>query len=195
VPIRNKVTRAYLLAGNVELKTSVNDDGVMLLGLPEKAPDAIDTVIVLEIEGAADVIEQRIKQAADGTLTILAIDADIQGHRAKIEKKGANPWNIGYWTDAKDIAVWQATIDRPGKFSVDLEYSLAPNSKGSEIAIEFGGKKIAVQLDAGKDFLDFKTVTVGEIELPAGPVTVTVRPVKKPGLAVMDLRQIVLKPR
>ena len=35
---------------------------------------------------------------------------------------------------------------------------------------------------------------VGQIELGAGAVTITVKPTKKPGLAVMDLRRIELKP-
>ena len=47
-------------------------------------------------------------------------------------------------------------------------------------------------LEAGKDFLDFKTVDIGKVELPAGAMTVTVRPLKKPGVAVMDLRRIEL---
>jgi hypothetical protein len=135
-----------------------------------------------------------VKQRDDGGLTLLAIDARVHGRKAKHEKKGSNPHNIGYWTDVKDTVTWEATLDKASRFAVALEYSLAPNSKGAVIAIEFGNAKpIEVPLDAGKDFLDFKTVDLGKIELPAGPMTVTVRPLKKPGVAVMDLRQIELK--
>jgi hypothetical protein len=86
-------------------------------------------------------------------------------------------------------------VQQGGSFAVELEYSLAPNSAGSEIAIVFGKeKRIEVPLQAGKDFLDFRAAEVGRVELPAGEIHVTVRPVKKPGVAVMDLRRIELKP-
>ena len=136
-----------------------------------------------------------VKQGEDKTLTLVAVDATVNGAKAKLEKKGENPMNIGYWTNDQDTVTWRATLTAGGKFDVDLEYSLAPNSKGAEIAIEFGkDQKVAVPLEAGKSFLDFRTATVGRVELPAGEMTVTVRPVKKPGVAVMDMRQIVLEP-
>jgi hypothetical protein len=119
----------------------------------------------------------------------------VHGSNARLEKKGQNPQNIGYWTNARDTVTWDATLRQGGSFAVELEYSLAPNSAGSVIAIEFGeGRRIEVPLQAGKDFLDFRTAEVGRIELPAGEAHVIVRPVKKPGVAVMDLRRIELKP-
>jgi hypothetical protein len=47
-----EVTRAYLLADPscAALPVSSDDDGVMVKG-PAQAPDAIDTVIVLTVEG------------------------------------------------------------------------------------------------------------------------------------------------
>jgi len=136
-----------------------------------------------------------VHQQVDGGITLLAIDATVTGTKAKLEKKGTNPHNIGYWTNEKDTVSWQAKMTKGGKFEVELEYSLAANSKGAEISIEVGEKeKITVPLEAGKTFLDFKTAKVGQVEVAAGDVTITVRPLKKPGLAVMDLRTIVLKP-
>ena len=99
----------------------------------------------------------------------------------------------------KDHVTWDTTIDHPGQFTVDLEYSLAASCAGSEISIEFGeqGKPgaqvIPVKLPAGKDFLDFKTMNIGTVTLAPGPITITLRPTKKPGIAVMDLRRIDLK--
>jgi len=136
-----------------------------------------------------------VHQDGDGTVTLRAIDATVHGTKAKLEKKGTNPHNIGYWTNDKDTVTWESKLTAGGKFEVELEYSLAANSKGAEIAIEFGEKeKVTVPLEAGKTFLDFKTAKVGQVELPVGAVTITVRPLKKPGVAVMDLRAIVLKP-
>jgi len=171
-------------------------DGVHLKNLPATSPDPLVPVIAVKMEGAVRPMPvSGPKQQADGTLTLLAVDADVHGSNVRLEKKGQNPPNIGYWTNVKDTVTWEVTLEKGGTFRVALEYSLAPNSKGATIAIEFGkAKTIEVPLEAGKDFLDFRTVDLGKVELPAGAVTVTVRPLKKPGVAVMDLRRIELKP-
>jgi hypothetical protein len=136
------------------------------------------------------------KQSPDGTVRLLAIDAQVVGQRARIEKKGDNPHNIGYWTNVNDKAVWQAVIDTPGKYSVDVEFSLDKRAEGAQYVIEFNGKDKAIHVspEVTGTWMDFKATRVGEVELAKGAVTVTVRGEKKPGQAVLDLRGITLKP-
>jgi hypothetical protein len=135
-----------------------------------------------------------VKQSPDGTLKLLAIDAQVVGQRARIEKKGTNPHNIGYWTNVNDKAVWHAVIDTPGKYAVDVEFSLDKKAEGAQYVIEFNDKAIHVSPEVTGTWMEFKTVRVGEVELAKGAVTVTVRGEKKPGQAVLDLRGITLKP-
>ena len=195
VPVSNKVVSASVPANEkIELSWTNQADGVHIKGLPVKPIDPRDPIVAIKLDGPAQVLATAPKQEADGSLALLAADCDVHATNAKLEKKGERPYNIGYWTNVKDTVSWDVTIDKPGTFSVDLEYSLGGTPPGSEISIEFGKEKsLAVKFAPGKDFLDFKTMKVGEIELPAGAMTVTVRPVKKSGVAVMDLRRIDLK--
>ena len=56
VPLRTKPTKAYLLAAhNVPLEVTEATDG-MTIALPDAAPDAVASVIVLEVEGKPDVV-------------------------------------------------------------------------------------------------------------------------------------------
>ena len=48
--IKNKVTKAYLLADKTKLAVLSNDEDKIVISVPENAPDEINTVIVLEIE-------------------------------------------------------------------------------------------------------------------------------------------------
>jgi hypothetical protein len=176
-----------------------------VLDAPEQEPDTehpatiadpLDTVVALKLEGPPQPLDQSIKQSPDGTLTLLATDCDVHAQSAKLEKKGDHPYNIGYWTNLNDTVTWDTTITHPGHFTVTLEYSLGGPPPGSEIHLEFGSDKsktLPIKLDPTKDFLDFKTIPAGSIDLPAGPITITLRPTKKSGVAVMDLRQITLK--
>jgi alpha-L-fucosidase len=196
VPLTNKVTNAKLLPSeNTNLITSHEEGGLHIKNLPATPPDPLDTVIAIKLEGPPQPLDQSIKQSQDGTLTLLATDCEVHATNAKLEKKGDRPYNIGYWTNVNDHLTWDTTITHPGRFTITLEYSLGSPPPGSEITLEFGNaKSITIKLDPTKDFLDFKTIPAGEIDLPKGPITITLRPTKKTGVAVMDLRRIDLKP-
>ncbi len=61
--LQNDVTQAYLLADDAraELTTKRTDEGVVVR-VPAEAPDAIDTVVVLEIDGEPRVMQRAVKQ-------------------------------------------------------------------------------------------------------------------------------------
>jgi hypothetical protein len=194
LPVSNKVIAAKFSGDEKTVLTWTNEtDGVHIKGLPAK-PVGRDPVVSVKLEGPVQMVDTHPKQRADGSVLLLAQDCDVHASNAKLEKKGERPYNIGYWTNVKDTVSWDVTIEKAGKFSVDLEYSLGGKPPGSEISIEFGKEKaLPVKFEPGKDFLDFKTMNCGEVELPVGAMTITVRPVKKTGVAVMDLRRIELK--
>jgi len=195
VPVSNKLEWAKVPADEKIVLTWTNEaDGVHIKGLPMKPTDPRDPVVAIKLDGPAQVLATGPKQQADGSLILLAADCVVHATNAKLEKKGDRPYNIGYWTNVKDTVSWDVTIEKGGTFTVDLEYSLGGKPPGSEISTEFGKEKsLPVKFAPGKDFLDFKTMNCGQIELPAGAMTVTVRPVKKSGVAVMDLRRIEMK--
>ena len=198
VPVLNKPKKAYLLVDKSgALETTADKLGLVQIKIPAAAPDKIATVVVLEIEGELQTVGggKTIRPGADRSLTLLAIDAEVIAKRAKLERKGENPHNIGYWTDVNDIVRWDVAVDKPGRYQVELEYSAAPNSAGSEYAVEVLDQSIKSKIEATKSFVDFKTITLGTIEIKrSGTGNVTVRPITKPGVAVMDLRRIILRP-
>ena len=198
VPVLNKPKKTHLLSDeSAALETGADDIGRLRIKLPEKAADPIATVIVLELDGDPDVVSsgKMISPAADGSLTFLAIDAEVIARRAKLERKGENPHNIGYWTDVRDYVQWGVILDKPGRYEIVLEYSAAPNSGGSRYTVEVLGQSIESKIEPTASFLDFKMITLGAVEVTKpGAGLVVVRPLTKPGVAVMDLRKIVLRP-
>ena len=195
VPLKNNVRAAQLLTDKSRrLEVVAEEDGTLLKNLGARPEGEIDSIIALELAEPPRAVRRSIRAGADGSLVLLAADAKISGKQARLEQKGANPRNIGYWTDAKDTCSWLARLDKPGKYQVELEYSLDPNSKGSVIRIELGAAAVEVKLEPTRNFMDFRTIPVGEVTLSAGELPAALRPVAKPGLAVMDLRRITLKP-
>ncbi|MCX8156051.1 MAG: alpha-L-fucosidase [Verrucomicrobiae bacterium] len=199
VPLANQVTRAYLLAHRqtaLAVAPGPADTGGLLVSVPAAAPDPHASVVVLEITGPPQVtaLAPPLTQAADGTLTLKADDAEIVGRTARLETKAGGVPNIGFWTNPQDRVEWTAKITRPGAFAVELHYACAPNN-GGQFALTAGNQKLEATVAPTQDWTDFVTTRIGRLTLEtAGPVTFTLQPLKKQGQALMNLRAVKLIP-
>jgi alpha-L-fucosidase len=114
--LSNEVSGAHFLAGDKNIEVRKVDEGV-LLGIPKEAIDPVATVIVLDIVGEPKVEETAIGQARDGTLELVADEAQIHdegGNQSpQVETKYGKP-SIGFWLDGADWVSWDATIREGG---------------------------------------------------------------------------------
>ncbi|MBN1400081.1 MAG: alpha-L-fucosidase [Anaerolineae bacterium] len=76
--IVNSVRSVHLLKTGKQIEFEQTDDRVTLTGLPGRAPDELDTVIVIELEGAPRVLDY----FEDGWSTPLAEKAQVAMHAA-----------------------------------------------------------------------------------------------------------------
>jgi len=193
VPLANRVTGAYLLAQPGEALPTQSSDRGATINLPQTAPDPIDTVVVAEIEGAPEPLAVTLFQGEDGVIRLAAADAEIVGEEARLE--GSDELNIGFWTNVNDLAQWQVRVDRPGAFRVEVTYACAPDSGDSEYVVVLGNQAVVGKTEVTGSWRDYRTVSLGTIRLTEpGTVSAMVRGLRKPGLAVMNLRSIVLRP-
>ncbi|MDB6064047.1 MAG: Alpha-L-fucosidase, partial [Pedosphaera sp.] len=196
VPIRNHVTKAYLLADPSRTIAATATDKGATLSLPGAAPDAIASVVVVELTGPADVIEASLRQYQDGAIKLLAEDADIKGSTAQLENKGEQS-NIGYWSNTRDYVQWTLPVTKPGTFEVEITYSCEPGSEGCEYLVAAGNEKLRGKVVATGSWEDFKTVTVGPMDIvETGKTVFTLKAAtrKLKGAGLMNLRSVVFKP-
>ena len=193
--LRNDVRSARLLADPQGPGLDVTSDARgVLVEVPARAPDPIDSVVVLEIEGAPDVEERPIVARPDGTLALTAAEAVVHGTTARYENGGGKD-NIGFWTDAEDWVGWEVQVDRPGPVRVELTYACMDGSGGSEVAVSVGAERLVRTITETGSWTDFVTVPLGPVQCPtAGRYAVAVRAQSKPGLAVMNLQAVLLVP-
>jgi alpha-L-fucosidase len=187
--LRNSVKSATLLATGEKLPTSATDDGVRI-AVPASAPDAISSTIVLKIKGTPEVEETLLKQAADGSITLPAADADLSGGLQYEAGNGKD--NIGYWTDPDDYASWTFKVNQPGKFQVTIVTAAVGQSN---YQISIGDQKISGAAPNTGDYANFQSARPGgalEISAP-GEVTLTVKAVAN-NWSPINLRSITLTP-
>ena len=136
---------------------------------------------------------QLVAQAADGTVLLPAKDASVHGANVRYEPKPEKN-TLGYWTNAEDWVSWEFEIVKPGKFAVEALQGCGKGSGGAEVAFAVGAQVLTLAVEDTGGFQNFVPKALGTLTLAAGKYTLTVKPKTKPGGAVMDLRQVTLRP-
>jgi len=190
--LQNDVTGAKLLATGKAV-TAARSEAGWVLDVPTEAPDPIDTVIALTIAGEPKV-EYSLRQSADGTVELRAMDATVHGESARYESGGDRD-NIGYWVNATDWVSWDVLVDQPGTFRVKVTYACDPGTPGAEFGVEAGGASVRGKVRATESWTQFIDEDLeGTLRLDKGKTSVAVRPTSMPGYAVMNLKAIRLEP-
>ena len=193
--LKNKVKSAYLLADKkMKLAVAREGDETVVINVPEKAIDTIDTVVVLEIKGKPDIAVQGLKQAKDGSVTLQAVDAYIHGDTAQYES-GNGKDNIGYWTNAQDYVTWDFEVVAPGRFNVEITFACEQGIGGSEYSINIAEQQLSGTVRESGSWTNFVSEKLGTVKIDkAGTYTLTIRPKNMPRGAVMNLKSITLVP-
>jgi len=121
-----------------------------------------------------------------------ARDAQVQAKKLKYEEPPQKD-TLGFWVDPADTASWKFPVAQAGKYRVSVLQGCGKGSGGSTVALEAGAAKVEFTVEETGHFQRFVPREVGVLELAAGETTLTVRPVKKKGAAVMDLRRVTLE--
>jgi alpha-L-fucosidase len=213
--LKNRVTDAYLLAdtGKTALPVTTTKNGPTIK-LPAEAPDKIDSVVVLEIQGKPDVEQQLLTQTKAGLVELPAGEAMLHGSSLKCQG-GGDGENIGFWTDPKDWASWVFNINAPGRFDVQLTFACEPGSAGSQydvtltedklqtkglrprkrIVVKQPEQKLSAKVESTGGWDKFVDVQLGTLTVSQnGRHTLSVKPTTVPHGAVMNLKSILLKP-
>lgn len=191
--LKNEVIRANLLqknwfGGHKKLSVASGADGVTI-SVPQTAPDKISSTVVLKIKGAPDIAVTAIMQESDGSVRLMASEAELRG--ALQYENGDGKDNIGYWWSPEDSATWTFKIDRPGKFKVSAEIAALESAR---FEVRVGEQKLSGTSPATKDYTKFRRTNLsGTFNLAAGSVTLTVKPIAEKWQA-MNLRSVTLQP-
>lgn len=164
---RGGVARAAVLLG-------------LLIGIVAAAPQSQPTT-------------RPISQSDDGNILLHARDVTIHGTTVRYEP-APNKNTVGYWTRKEDWVSWDFEVKHGGRFDLIILQGCGKGSGGSEVAFGVGEQTLKTTVQDTGGFQNFVERKLGTIELKPGTHVLTVKPLTKPGLAVMDLRWVTLRP-
>ena len=132
-------------------------------------------------------------QANDGSVTMHSSTADVFGPMLRYEPL-PNKDTLGYWVRQDDWAGFEFTLNKPGRFHVVPHVGCGTDG-GSLVHFELAGQTLPLTVPATGHFQNFIPQDLGMITLDSpGSYYLAVKPQKLVGVAVMDIRQIELKP-
>lgn len=128
-------------------------------------------------------------------------------------KRSSNAPNSSYfvnWTSRDDQMVWLLDVNTAGRYAVTIDYTCPLPDAGSTIELSFKKSRLAGKVAPGWDpplntnqdtlprpagesqMKPFRSLALGEIELPRGTGPLTLRALEIPGRSVMDVRRVTL---
>ena len=170
---------------------------------PERKPivvgfneDATEVKLIAAGRGGGELVlevAEGTTQFPDGRIVFSALDAEVEGEKAKLETHPGNH-RIGFWSELGDTVKWNYKATRPGIYDVELCYSLA-GSGPSEAKIVVGGAAAQTKLEPTGSWYRYSTASAGQIYIEkAGKLTVRVRGLSRTGGALMNLKAVTLRP-
>ena len=128
-------------------------------------------------------------------------------------KRSSGAPNCSYfvdWTSKGDSMVWLLDVHTAGRYDVSIDYTCKVPDAGSTIELSFQTAKLRGKVTPGWDpplntnqdtlprpdgesqMKEFRTLSLGEVSLPAGVGPLTLRALEIPGKSVMDVRRVTL---
>jgi arylsulfatase A-like enzyme len=132
--------------------------------------------------------------------------------RGGVRRSGNAP-NCSYfvnWTHLDDRLVWLVEVHTAGRYEVTADYTCKLEDAGATIELGFHNARLSAKVGPGWDpplyenqdtlprsngesrMKEFRPLKLGEIDLPAGQGSLTLRALEIPGASVMDLRRLTL---
>jgi alpha-L-fucosidase len=197
--LQTPVREARALATKQKLEVLRAADGTLRISKPGQI-DAVSTVIALQLTGAPVVVipETLIAPSVDGSFTLKALDANIDGETLQVEGEQGRQ-NLGYWTNEKDAPSWQVQVlmGAPKGYKVQMNYASQPGDEGSTFALQVDDTMSGVTgtVAATGSWSNYKTVPLdGTLTLAPGKHKLRIVVLRKQGYGVMNLRGLTLLP-
>jgi len=190
--LQTPVRAATVLGSDHPVQAAAQGDDVVLT-LPPAPVHAAATVIKLILDGAPKIIDRPIAFNPDGSVSLLATDANLHGRRIKLEhKNGAD--SIGFWTTKADHVSWEFH-GLYGEFDIELELACEPGNAGSEFVIALGDARLTGVVPDTGSWTTFTLHQAGRMTVPkTGMNTLTLSPGEEFKGALMNLRRVTLRP-
>lgn len=186
--------------------------------LAEQLPEVANQLSAQVQQWKKNVLDSRVRPPRPFTVghpdchetTLPARDGVPRG-QVRRSSKAPNCSYFTGWTDPGDSMTWQVEVLEGGRFSADLYYTCPESSVGTQIELQLANSVIRQKVSLANDppligsqqdrvprttesyVKDFRPMSLGVIELPAGVDSLTLRAPDIVGTQGVDVKMLVLR--
>jgi alpha-L-fucosidase len=160
--------------------------------VPQKAPDATDSVVVLPIVGDIKAIPGRLL-SNDMPNQLLTFDGEAHGHVQFGDGKTARYYVTGF-SGPDDCITWDTRLNQPADFDVSVKYTTASQDDSSEFKVTVADQILPAHLAPTSSPTDIQELKLGEIALPGGDAQIRIQPEGKVNGPSVNIFEIDLAP-
>ncbi len=134
---------------------------------------------------------QTVVQNPDGSIHLVASVAAVYGPTLTFEPALGN---LGNWHNSGDHASWTFQVDRPGTFTVSMDWACADDSAGNMFQIRADDITFRAMVGPTGSWSSYRSLFLSELRLQAGVHRLDMSPVGQLKGALADVRSINLTP-
>ncbi len=170
--LTTKVRRVYLMGDPAKRPIAFNaTGGDVTLDLPTAAPNAIDSVVVVETEGPPQGRKGRLVETRWGTTQLLGFDADAKGAALSYgDGKTARFYVDGLERPGSSLS-WRLRATQAARVTVTLRYSTPETVGGGAIRVSYAGRILTAPVVATASATAMRSVVLGTINVKPGPLS------------------------
>ncbi len=163
------------------------------LTVPKVAPDSADTVIRLGFPGVIKADFARyISPSAPTTLHVM--DGHLAGKGVRYGDGKRNNDCTLEWRSTAGGVDWPIRTTTAGRFRVSANYATGTPQDGGRFTITADDHHLDGRVEPTEGATGYRAVSLGELDLPGGVTTLTMRPTEIQGDDLMKLRTLELTP-
>jgi alpha-L-fucosidase len=166
--LNNRIRNAYMLADKGRnLKIHKAKGGARLITLPESRPDAINSVVVLQISGPPDIDPLVVQQHGDEPVVLDFLTASTHGKAVKrFNRKGEEgQFHISKMEGPEDVIEWHVKMTNPGMYDVSITYAAIPGWENCPYKVSAGREQITGIVKSSPGWYEYKTEKIGQMRV------------------------------
>jgi len=172
-------------------------DSDVIVTLPAKPLDPIDTVLVLEYEGKIKNETSRLLEVAEGSTNELHIYDSQFLNRVNMRywlagKEGGD--QMSDWKQKTEVVKWTFRIAEKTTFEVQVDYATKSDKLTAKANLAIGKWTAPLSFSPTKDWTKHAYVDAGQVTLEPGKYDVTITPEEMPNGEMAGVRRVLLKP-
>jgi alpha-L-fucosidase len=166
--LNNRIQKAYMLTDKeIQLKVENGESGQSLITLPESRPDAINSVVVLQIAGPPDIEPLVVQQKGNEPVILDFLTASTRGKAVKrFNRKGEEgQFHISKMEGPDDVIEWHVNMVNPGMYDVSITYAAIPGWENCSYKVSAGKEQITCTVKSSPGWYEYKTEKIGQVKL------------------------------